>query len=612
MLKAGTIRKLSLCVAALIVLIGVILCGLLMPSYAADNAEAYELLKYDQVTAVQKNHEFDVTLNLQINAPEELREVRVDLPNGNFVLGDIHVADYDFNVVTDENGKQSIRIQSGEESFPSGKNDFTVNYVIRYYEDHNGNYDMLYYDALTPNWTVPITKLKMQIELPEDFDWSDLQYYAGQFGAQDTGNLVSYAVKNNTITLTGKRLPENYGITLKAQLEDGYWEGALDNSWTRIAAISVMLTALLLVILFWLIGGRDPRVRRTEEIHPIDGISTADISYLFYGRMRIRDIAILIVHLAIQGSLRIEEYQPKKYRLIRLREPKDEERYVRTAYNTLFEDVYEGRALSSGQLYSRLRAIRKIVFDSVESGYSAKNMRACTTLSVVLRYLSIIIQAISIGAVYLLPNLYNYQEVSFLIPIGIIAGAFGILYVINREYDMRYEIDAREYRIRMAVYIAAYAALLLYVTWQYFSITGSHAAGLIILLCGILTMGITLHMKARAKGNAVLVRRIVCLRRFMETVTPQELAKRHLDTEEYYYEMLPYALLFSMEESWARKFRWIGSKGAEFYEETESGNAMSNLHRENQTTEIIARSLKTFCRTIEGDYRMAYRRRRIF
>ena len=55
----------------------------------------------------------------------------------------------------------------------------------------------------------------------------------------------------------------------------------------------------------------------------------------------------------------------------------------------------------------------------------------------------------------------------------------------------------------------------------------------------------------------------------------------------------------------------FGAKGAEFYEEKAEGNTMVIGHARKRT-EQVARDLKTFCRTVENDYHLTNRRRRIF
>ena len=83
---------------------------------------------------------------------------------------------------------------------------------------------MFLYDALSTNWNVPIQKLNLTLVFPSDFDLSDLQYYGGQYGAQNVQNTLKYEMKDGKLHMTGTHLPANFGITFKAQQKDGYWQ----------------------------------------------------------------------------------------------------------------------------------------------------------------------------------------------------------------------------------------------------------------------------------------------------------------------------------------------------------------------------------------------------
>lgn len=606
-----THHRISMNIGFLLVLFLAIMLGSSGAVHADSTSEGYELLEYNQSTVVNKSHDYDVTLKLTINAPENLNTVNVQLPNGKFVLTDVEVAGHDSRVITDENGNESVRIEPKGRAFKKGEQTLTVKYSILEYAEKNHANDMFYYDALSPNWSVPIGNLKLALEFPDDFDWSDLQYFAGQYGSQDVNNMVSYQVRNNTVTMTGQHIPANFGITFKAQLPDGYWKGALDNSWALQFSLILMIVVLALIFLFWLIGGRDPRLKKTREAYPIEGVTPADIGFLFYGRTRIRDVAVMIVQLAIRGYLRIVEYQPKKYRLVRLKEPKEEERFIRTAYNALFEDVYEGRALDVDRMGVRMRSVMKIVSDSVESGYSTKDMRACTAVSRVLRVISILILAIGFSAVYMLADTYAYQTSSVFTLVVVAAVTAVSLILINHRFDNRYEISRQAYRIGMFWYVLLYSAAVGFVSYHMWSNTDNLMASIGIFAAAAVAMVLTLFMKSRAKGNAALVGRILSLRRFMNRVKTDDLAKDSLADEDYYYEMLPFALQFSLEEIWARKFRWLGTKRVDFFESKQVGNTMERGDG-YKNTELIARDLKTFCRTVESEYHNVYGKRRLF
>lgn len=584
-----------------------------IPIHADTKTEGYELLRYEQTTEVRKSHEYAVTLKMTVNAPKGLNSIDVNLPSGKYSLTGIKTSGCTGQAMQDGNGNDYIRLQpqDKDKSFHQGKSVLHITYLIREYKENNSNYDMFLYDALPSNWDVPIKNLKLTMKFPADFNLSDLQYYAGQYGAQDVANTLDYKLNGKKLVMTGSKLPANFGITFKAQLTDGYWENELDNSWAAKLAVFLMGITLLLILQFWVIGGRDPKVEKTKEIHPIDGVTPADIGFLFYGHTRIRDIGVLIIYLAIRGYLKIVEYKPKKYTLVPLAEPREEERYIRTAYNILFEDVYEGRPLEPKRLHTRLRMVLKNVGVSIENGFSAPDMQACTTLSKILRVISILLLSACMAGTRVLTMMYQYQEVGvtdFVVPMVILAA---LLSAINARFDSRYDTDVRSYRFSMGLLVGIYELLLIAEALRFWFMSNNLIIGISVVVCGTVSMLLTLIMKKRGKGNAEIVNRILCLRNYMSSAKVADLTRENLVNQEYYYEMLPYALAFSQEEIWARKFRWLGARGSEFYEKVVHGNTMA-IGRGRRRADQVARDLKTFCRTMESDYHMTNRRRRVF
>ncbi len=581
--------------------------------HADAKAQAYELVKYKQVTNVRQNHEYDVTLEMTINAPKSLQSVTVNLPSGKYKLSDVKASGCNGQLSSDSNGNSYIRVTPTDSkvSFKTGKNVFRIRYTIREYKENNTNYDMFLYDVLSSNWNVPMTNLDLTINFPDNFDTSDLQYYAGQYGAQDATSDLKAKLTGKSLHFTGTHILQNFGITVKAQLKDGYWQNALDNAWTIPLMIALLGIVTALIFLLWVIGGRDYRIAKTEEKTPIDGLTPADIGYLFYGRTRIKDIAVLLVYLASKGYMKIVEYAPKKFTLIKMKEPKDEERYIRMAYNILFEDVYEGRALEPKKMQVRLRTVRKTVETSIENGFGAKDMKACTRLSQILRLVSIMLLAVCMGSVFVLTQLYSFKDVTilmFVIPTAIIAG---LLIIINNRFDSRYETDLKSYHVSMVFFLILYVALVAVQGFLFWRTSGNFVVGIVAIAAALISLVFILIMRKRGSGNAKLVTRILCLRDHIGNATASELARDGLITPDYYYSMLPYALSFSQEEVWARKFRWIGARGADFFKVDPYGNTMAT-DITMRRTEQIARDLKNFCRTVESDYHMMNRKRRLF
>jgi hypothetical protein len=94
----------------------------------------------------------------------------------------------------------------------------------------------------------------------------------------------------------------------------------------------------------------DPKIKRVPQTKPLEGVSPVELGYVFNNSFDGRDLVRMIIYFAIKGYLKISEYEPKRYRLIRKKDPDGEEKLLRNAYAILFEDVYKNRALDMDDL----------------------------------------------------------------------------------------------------------------------------------------------------------------------------------------------------------------------------------------------------------------------
>ena len=140
--------------------------------------------------------------------------------------------------------------------------------------------------------------------------------------------------------------------------------------------------------------------------------------------------------------------------------------------------------------------------------------------------------------------------------------------------------------------------------------TGHIIGGVIILILAGVSVFLIVIMRARGKGNAILMMKFRELRKFIYHPTPKELLENYLADTDYYYDMLLYALTFGAEESWAISFLTLDVPDPAWYTDDTEGQAFSNL-REESTTVDYARDIRSFVRTVEGAYEEMQRRRRI-
>ena len=583
----------------------------LTDSFGATKDNSYEINNYDFKAVVKKNHTYEVSKQITVNLPNNLSEISFDVPAGNYIISDVVVKGTDFSLA--KNGSKYNIVIKDKKQLRKGSHTFKITYIVKEFAEKNKNYDLFYLTALSPDWEVPIQNYKFTLVLPKDFPWDDLQYYAGQFGSQDVSNKMSYSIDGNTITMSGSLIPSDFGITFKAELPDGYWKDPLNNEWTVGLGGVLFIAAATLSLILWLAGGRDPKFKKKVISNPIDGISTADVAYVFNGKLSIRDIVPLIVRLGISGCLKIVEYAPKKYKLVKLSTPSiDEDRYIRAIYGELFEDVYEGRAVEMEDIGVKLKRILIDVESSVASGYSSREMRASTTISKLFRYVSIVAISLAIATIPVLVSMYMYEEeIKYGLPVGLFVLSVLILNIITRRFDLRYDMDWNHFKVSISMYSALYVAELVYVGYLVYKCNKSLMIPLLIVVAGAFGAMMTCLMAARARENARLSNRMMGMRNFIEEAQPRDIAIMQQSNPEYFYEMLPYAMQFSQYEIWAQKFRSIDVEAPSWFEGLAEGHTV-NVNISKDDLENLARELHRFERTIESVYNVMNRRQRIF
>ena len=561
---------------------------------------AVSITNYDFEATVSKSHSYSVVEKITAELPDDTQSIDFVLPSGNFRIRGIKVENTDYQAKKGSESKVTI---VDKDKLTKGTHTYTIEYTVHEFVERDTSRDIFFFDVLQSSWKQPINNVNIKVTFPDDFPWDDMQYYAGQFGVQPEDTKIKFKADKatHTVAIKGSKIPENFGITLKAELPDGYWEGALDGKWALNAMLIVMAAAVAIMLELWLIGGKDPKFAKVVQDKPIEGISVVETGYIVRGHVHIREIVALIVDMATKGYLQISEYEPRKYRLVRKEHPVNEEKFIRNAYDILFEDVEKDRAVDMDMLGPRLRRIKNEITTDIESGFSDKDMVAFTSISRTFRIISTVLIGIAIGLTCALINSYLYLSINYpeAIIVGVAAAAF--IGLASFCFDQQFYSDGSDGNIQMAICLGVYAAVAVYVAVRIISSTGSFIVGIAVLVLALLGGWLVMIMRARARGNAALESRYRCLRDFIYHPIPKNIAANTIEDPNYYYEVLPYALLFNGLEAWAISFLTVPVPEATWYADDIEGHAFSNL-RDQATVLDTARDIKIFYRTMISAY----------
>ena len=560
---------------------------------------AFEVTDYEMTAVVGKDHSYTVEEKISVNIPGPLDKIEFAIPSGNFRIEGIEVENAAYEAKkASEASKVAI---TDADKLSEGPHQYNIKYKIREYEDHDTAKDMFYFNVLLPEWKQPIGRVSIDVSFPDDFPFDDMHCYAGQFGVQDVNNKINFkaGASKHTVTVTGEMIPENFGITLKAQLPEGYWEDEIDGSWAITAVTFVMAGVSLILLVLWFIGGRDPKVKRQTVTKPVDGLAPVELGYVFNSEVRTRDVLLMLLQFAQKGYLRISEYEPKKYRIIKGKRPVGEEKMYRTAYSILFEDVYKGRAVEMEKIPARLERIRMSIENDVAAGFAANDDSPFTPISRTFRYVGAAVLGTGLGLSAGISYLYGYHSPNYAEGVLIAVAAALTSLLLCKVIDERDSSSASAGLFSQIMSSLFFAMPVIYASYRVAVNTGKPIAMLPMITASAVAVFLIIIMRARGKNNAVLVSRIRRLRNFIYHPTPKELLANHLEDDRYYYDMMLYALAFGAEESWAISFLTLEVPEPEWYSEDIEGQAFTNL-RGTPTTIDYARDLRSFIRTFEN------------
>ena len=585
------------CVAMLCVLVSAIQINAVTP---VGGEAAYEITNYSFDADVTKAHQYVVVEKITANLTDELKTIEFAIPNGNYKYSSFKVDGIDYI------GVDKTIVINDKNRLTQGKHTYTFEYVVKEYEDRDISRDVFFFDVLPPSWLQPITNLNIKVKFPSDFPWDDIQYYAGQYGVQNVNTKLDFNANeaSKTVTISGERIPENFGITLKSSLPNEYWQGALDGTWAITLMVIIMFALALALAIMWFVGGRDPKPEKVSQIHPVDGVSAAEVGYVINGKVRIRDVIALIVYFGTKGYLKISEYEPKRYKLIRLNDPSaaDEPKYIRNAYELLFEDIHFERALDMSELGPRLRRMKNAMDLAIAAGFSSNEMSSYTPMSRMFRAIGSALLTLAMGAVVVLRDLSIFASINFVEVAAVVAIGAAIIVTISNTFDQQYYSEENSYTLRLVGLGLCYLGLVAFITGRTIVLTGEVIPAIISGLFMIGAEYMVIIMRARAEGNAKLTSKFMQLRHFIYHPEAKVLLAAYLEDENYYYEILPYALIFNGLDTWAISFLTLNVPEPEWYSDDIEGHAFSNLLKDDTTVLDYAKDIRTFARTLEDAY----------
>lgn len=306
----------------------------------------YYIKNYDVNITVNEDNSYHITENIDCffneyrhgiyrYIPVRFTVYRADESSSNVKVKIRHAkcSDKTSNSIQNDNFVMQI---GDEDETVIGEKSYTISYDYYVGPDYLTDADEFYFNIIGDGWDTVIDKCNFTVTMPKEFDSSKLGFSTGRYGNVGT-DIVDFKVDGKVITgHTTAPLGEHEALTVRTELDEGYFtfdyahEKMLDAFMIGLPAI-----AFAVVLIIWLKFGKDKKVIETVEFYPPEGMNSLEVSYWYNGKVEKKEIVAILIELANEGFIEINE--DKGTYIHRLRDYDGDDEDKRQLFNSLFK-----------------------------------------------------------------------------------------------------------------------------------------------------------------------------------------------------------------------------------------------------------------------------------
>ncbi len=510
------------------------------------------------------------------------------------------ISDISANVtknVSYEDGNCVIRL-GDKDRMMTGPVDYEISYTYDLDNDPLPDRDEFYFNIIGTEWKdTCISNVTFSIHMPKEFDENKLGFSRGAAGSTNYQG-ISYGIDGTTINgrlNPGETLNPGEALTVRLELPEGYFKtkkGRRDL--TSILSIVCSVLAVGIAAFLWYKVGRDNPVIDVIEFEPPGDLNSLDLAFEYKGEASKEDVVSLVVYLANQGYLRIEEYEEKgligtkdSFRLVKEREYDGKNEAERVFFNGLFatRNIVTKKDLEN----SFYKTVNRVMSITNSKEHKRKIFYANSINKGKLLYLMmVVVLVLSLlpPAVYANGGIISSDALfQVLFPlIGIIVVAGMITLKVNL-FSL----------IFILIWGAGFAGVPFVVTLlPAVRMKPIFIAAFVVSILSVIGISIfNKLMSRRTEYGTKILGRIRGFKQFLTIAEKARLEAMVAQNPNYFYDILPYAYVLDVSDEWMDKFESIAVDPPNWYSGNHGGYfSMHQFHSfMNQTMSSASSSM---------------------
>ncbi len=551
----------------------------------------YEILSYTVNAKVNQNAVIDIEEIISVNFKQQRHGIYRDIP--------IHYNGYDHKVsnikvvdpITNDEIPFKVEKSSNKVRIIIGSADkyvfSDVNYKIMYSFDYGDNldnrYDSIYFNFIGHNWNSPIPISKVNIEMPKSFDKNELFFTTGKYKSEQNSN-VEYEVFGNTIEANVGYLYPYEGITLRLKLPDDYFTNE-SLPYSRYKFI-FLIGSIIAVIIGSLFIGRKNKDQNTIipilSFNPPYELNPAELSYIYYEEILDKEsVVTLVLYWASKGYLNIIEQNGVMTYENRISPETISDNAERNLYEAMF-DHGDGSLVKESQLKEVFYADIKAYINDVREKYSGEKDVLIDSYQSSSAVLMLVLAFVV--------SVFTARDLAAQLGIGSIFAGVGMFVVLLISHmvitaitmKIRLKGMKRILGISVMIFITLMPILVLFlfvvsngfgntISLESFEFSIQNGRTMwvrlvtITYLLSLVALWSILQIRKISPFAKKRLNKIYGFKEFLEKAKVDEIKSVYYDNPSYYYDMLPYVMVFGFTKIWSEHAKELAMEKPDWY-----------------------------------------------
>lgn len=486
----------------------------------AENSASY----VDNITTLTSNGSCQVTLQVTIHLDNSVENLTFPLP-----LGAKNVSVNGSAVrATKADGALQVDISGFAGSYPGDyplRFDYSMENVVTY-ADNKLTLEL----PILCGFLYPVQSLEFAISFPTDVETRP--YFVGGYRQSTMENIMTVAVTGNLVSGTvNETLDDQETVTMTMEVTEAMFPLVSTYQRNGNPEVIPMLIIGAVALLYWVIALRNfPFFYKRQPNAPV-GVSAGELGcrLTFSGA----DLTSMVFHWAQLGYILIQ-LEGRRVLLYKRMDMGNERSLFEVK---TFKALFGKRRVVDGTSVQYARLCRKLTGQI--PGEKAMCVKKSGNIKVFL-FLNCVIQVFA--GVCLAMNFTSLVLLQMILSVAL--GLLGLL----TAWQIHTAVRHVQLRGRRGLYIA----LGISVVWLLLSLlSGAFWVGLVSLLVQIIAGGAAAYGGRRSPMGRQNADQILGLRKFLSTVSKDELSQLCRKDPDYFYNMMPYAMALGVSQEFA-------------------------------------------------------------